>query len=281
MNRGPAVLRAGSGERPSVGVVIPCHNYGRFLPDAIDSVLRQTVRPRKVVVVDDGSTDCTQDSVQPYAGQVEYVYQPRRGANAARNRGLSAVDDLDYVVFLDADDRLLPTYIDRCLKEVEAGRGDFVYTQVRHFGQSDWVSSYPAWSLERLLESNYVHISALLPVATLREVGYHEGNKSGGMDWDLYLTLAGRGLRGSLVDEPLLEYRQHEGSIRMRLWSRRYQRHLIAARMVWRHRALYGASRAYGRIASEIWAAARELLMAQIKWARRLKARLLEHQGAR
>jgi glycosyltransferase involved in cell wall biosynthesis len=89
-----------------VSVVIPCFNQGHFLREALESVLAQTVAPREVVVVDDGSTDATATIASSYAG-VTCVRQPNRGLARARNRGLHESSG-EYVVFLDADDRLLP-----------------------------------------------------------------------------------------------------------------------------------------------------------------------------
>lgn len=269
------------GSHRRVAVVIPCHNYGRFLGEALDSVLAQTQPPTAVVVVDDGSEDDTPSVARRYAERgVAYIRQRRSGANAARNNGLRHVGAADFVVFLDADDRLHPDYIERCLDAVHIHGAAFAYTQVRHFGSSDWVSEYPVWSAERLLEENFVHISALLRVDLMRRFPYDERVRAGGMDWDLYLTLAQEGFFGVLVDAPLLEYRQHAESIRRKLWNRRYKRHLIAARLVWKHRQLYGP-RAYGRVVRELQASAREFGIGQTRRARLLKRRVQEALTAR
>jgi glycosyltransferase involved in cell wall biosynthesis len=89
-----------------ISVVIPCHNYGRFLGEAIESVLNQTYRRFDLIVVDDGSSDNTKEVANRYSG-VRYLHQDHRGLSEARNSGLSEANGA-YVVFLDADDRLLP-----------------------------------------------------------------------------------------------------------------------------------------------------------------------------
>ena len=89
-----------------VSIVIPCYNQARFLGDALDSVLAQTYTPREIIVVDDGATDDTAEVAARYGG-VRCVQQRNKGLPAARNAGLRASAG-DYVVFLDADDRLLP-----------------------------------------------------------------------------------------------------------------------------------------------------------------------------
>jgi glycosyltransferase involved in cell wall biosynthesis len=90
----------------SVSVVIPCYNQGRFLAEAVASAAAQGEFVSEIVVVDDGSTDET-PTVATRDGSVRYLRQQRRGLSEARNAGWRASSG-DYVVFLDADDRLLP-----------------------------------------------------------------------------------------------------------------------------------------------------------------------------
>jgi glycosyltransferase involved in cell wall biosynthesis len=89
-----------------VTVVIPCYNQARFLGEGIESALSQTYKNFEVVVVDDGSDDHTSEVAARY-GRVRLVRQENKGLSAARNRGF-AEGRGEYVVFLDADDRLLP-----------------------------------------------------------------------------------------------------------------------------------------------------------------------------
>ena len=84
--------------------VIPAFNAQLFIARAIDSVLSQTIRPKQMIVVDDGSTDDTATVIRQYAADgVEYVYQGNAGAASARNTGIRIAEG-QYVGFLDADD---------------------------------------------------------------------------------------------------------------------------------------------------------------------------------
>lgn len=93
-------------QAPLVSIVIPCHNQGAYLRQSIDSALQQTYPAVEVIVVDDGSSDDTGAVVRTYPS-VRHVTQRNLGAAAARNAGLRESRG-EYLIFLDADDRLLP-----------------------------------------------------------------------------------------------------------------------------------------------------------------------------
>jgi glycosyltransferase involved in cell wall biosynthesis len=110
----------------TVGIVVTTYNHAHFLGEALASVVTQTRPADEVVVVDDGSTDDPGDVVARFAG-VRLIRQPNRGLAAARNAGLTALAT-QYVVFLDADDRLEPDAIEAGLACFErAPESGFVY----------------------------------------------------------------------------------------------------------------------------------------------------------
>lgn len=86
-----------------ISVIIPTYNSDRFISEAIESVLQQTKKPDEIIVVDDGSTDDTQQTVEKFGGSIRYIYQENAGPAAARNRGLEAAKG-DLIGFVDADD---------------------------------------------------------------------------------------------------------------------------------------------------------------------------------
>jgi glycosyltransferase involved in cell wall biosynthesis len=105
-------------EAPLVSVVIPCYNQAQFLREAIEGVLAQTHPRVELVVVDDGSSDNTVDVVAHYP-RVRCVRQENRGVAEARNAGFRATSG-QYVLFIDADDRLTPKAVEahlRCFAE--------------------------------------------------------------------------------------------------------------------------------------------------------------------
>ena len=115
--RGPLEDRRVGG--PLVTVVIPCYNQAHFLGEAIESVLSQSYKNFEVIVVDDGSTDNTAEVAERYGERVRVVRQENQGLSGARNSGLGEAEG-EYVVFLDADDRLLPGALATGLQHLDA-----------------------------------------------------------------------------------------------------------------------------------------------------------------
>jgi len=95
--------------------VIVCHNQARSLREAVESVLGQTVSDLETIVIDDGSTDESPAVARDYP-QVRYLREESRGLAAARNVGIRESSGR-YLVFLDADDRLLPHALDAAIEE--------------------------------------------------------------------------------------------------------------------------------------------------------------------
>lgn len=118
-------------DRAKVLVVIPTHNRARILPEAIESVLSQDYPTKRIVVVDDGSEDGTAALCREYIerGFIEYVSKSNGGCASARNMGLQHIDSsIEYVCFLDSDDRQLPSFLNRAVALLEATpEADFCY----------------------------------------------------------------------------------------------------------------------------------------------------------
>ena len=95
---------------PLVSVIIPTFNCP-FLSGAINSVLTQTYDNFEIIIIDDGSTDSTRDTVENYHSKVKYIFQENEGVSSARNTGIRASVG-DYIAFLDADDVWLPTKLE-------------------------------------------------------------------------------------------------------------------------------------------------------------------------
>jgi len=101
----------------SIAVIIPTYNRSHTLRRALDSVNSQTVKPNEICVVDDGSTDETEQLLSRHYPQVNYVYQNNKGVSSARNAGVAFTRG-HWLAFLDSDDEWMPNKLERQLQEI-------------------------------------------------------------------------------------------------------------------------------------------------------------------
>ncbi|HBA66860.1 MAG TPA: hypothetical protein DCZ48_11915, partial [Methylococcaceae bacterium] len=99
----------------NISVVIPAYNSAEFIADAVNSILKQTRPITEIIIVDDGSTDNTQQIVEALPGPITYIKQPNQGPSAARNTGIKTANS-EWIAFLDADDQWTTDKIDKQLK---------------------------------------------------------------------------------------------------------------------------------------------------------------------
>jgi glycosyltransferase involved in cell wall biosynthesis len=232
----------------SVSVVIPCYNQSRFLREAIASAAAQRGLVPEIVVVDDGSTDET-PAVATRDGSVRYLRQERSGLSEARNAGWRASSG-EYVIFLDADDRLLPgaaaagleafrrwpriafvfghyelidehgsvlpTWRERRIGDDRTfATGDFelVLPDGRRAGRSSQPrrkSDYYAAMLRRNCIS--MHAAVVYRRAVLEETGGFDPRLSSLEDYDMYLRVT-RAHPVACHDEVVAQYRRHPAAM--------------------------------------------------------------------
>ncbi|MDP8935957.1 MAG: glycosyltransferase family 2 protein [Cyanobacteriota bacterium] len=98
--------------KPQVSVIIPVYNGDRYIVQAVESALSQTFTDLEIIVVDDGSSDRTQQVLQPYLDRIRYIYQENQGVGVARNRACELAHG-KFLAFLDADDYFLPSKLEK------------------------------------------------------------------------------------------------------------------------------------------------------------------------
>lgn len=205
-----------------VAVIIPCFKQARFLGEAIESALLQTCPPAEVIVVDDDSPDDTAAVVARYS-RVKYIRQPNQGVSAARNTGIRATA-AKYVVFLDADDRLLPHHLETCL-EAFRRRPDVAFV----CGDYRWFGAEGTWHVHAcdprpdyygtLLRFNFIGppIAVMIRRNVLLQVGGFRRGIESVEDYDLYLRIA-RTYPIHCHHTVIAEYRRH-GTQASRNWA--------------------------------------------------------------
>ena len=200
---------------PLVSVVIPSYNHAQFLAEAIESVLSQDYDRLELVVVDDGSTDGTPAIVANYP-TVRYLAQENRGLAAARNAGLALCGG-ELVVFLDADDRLLPGAIGTGAR-VMAGNPALGFTAgYSRFITREGIAQSTLQPVRggddayvALLRRNSIRNPAMVMFRrdVIDEVGGFDSTVDACADYELYLRIS-RDHPVAFHDQVVAEYRKH------------------------------------------------------------------------
>jgi len=200
-----------------VTVLIPCFNLGRYLDEAVDSVLAQTFTDFEILIVDDGSTDPeTKHLLADYRRpRTQVIRTERRGLAAARNLAIERARGR-YLSALDADDRLHPRFLEKTFGALEADADlTFASTWLRVFGDEDWLWRPQSCDLPTLLAECTVMTAAVVRKAAVVAVGGYDGGMPapGFEDWDLWLSLVEAGSSGIILPEVLFDYRRRAGSM--------------------------------------------------------------------
>jgi CTP:molybdopterin cytidylyltransferase MocA len=204
---------------PLVSVIIPCFNQGHFLAEAIESALAQSYRPLEIVVVDDGSSDDSAQVARRYAG-VKLIRQPNRGLSAARNAGLEASAGA-YLVFVDADDRLLGEALQAGVNDLaEHPECAFVYGHYRLIAADG--APLPSAEGRRVGADHYLemlrancigmHATVMYRRAVFNDVGGFDTTLGACEDYDLYLRITRR-FAVHCHAAVVAEYRQHDANM--------------------------------------------------------------------
>jgi glycosyltransferase involved in cell wall biosynthesis len=205
-----------------VSVIVPALNVAPFVDDAVRSLLGQSLVPREIIVVDNGSTDATRDRLASYGDRITVVEIATRGASTARNAGLRTARS-EFVAFQDADDVSLPERLERQSRVLEADPDaalvycaiDYVEEDGRPTGRRFDCSDYRRRGFQGLLflRNRIPTTSAVLARRSiLLDAGGFDERLSHNEEYDLWLRLAGRHPVACL-DEPLVQYRLHRGNI--------------------------------------------------------------------
>ncbi len=209
------LLRLKNGSTLPWNVVIPCHNYGRYLSEAVESVLANDA-DYEVHIVDDASSDETPKVATALAQQHPNVKYLRNGIKCgpgySRNRGIEAAEST-FVVLLDADDRLGPNYLFQAAK-VLLNDADVANPDAILFGATNerWVVP-ESTTLRMLLTRNSVHYCSAFRRDFWSQVGGIDERMQCWMDYEFWIRLAASGARIQGLHGDHFFYRQHGANL--------------------------------------------------------------------
>ena len=262
----------------AVTVVITSYNQGPLIREAVESALSQTVRPERIIIVDDGSDeqtsvdvlsaildDCRHGALDTGGVAVDFIDQVNAGPSAARNRGIAAAET-PFVVVLDGDDRLMPTFIERTLPLLTVDDSMVASSAwLRTFGVLDSVIQPTGGDAGAFVSHNCCPATCMIRRSAWERCGgYDESMRSGFEDWDFFLSLLESGLAGGvgeddadgtgdigdagdakedaahigIVSEPLIEYRTAPASSNVTSMTKRLD---LMRYLINKHHDLYTA----------------------------------------
>lgn len=210
---------------PRVSVVITCYNYAHYLSQSIDSVLSQTCQDYEIIVVNDGSTDNTDEIISRFLSdpRVQYISQANIGQAKAKNVGIKHSRG-EYIAFLDADDYWHREKLQKQLPLFSNEKVGVVYSKTQHVDESGkYLNSKPSrrflkpkagFVYKNFLFDNFVPFSSsIVRKACLEACGIFDESLSMGIDWDLWLRISTQ-YEFCYVNEALLFYRiGHSGQM--------------------------------------------------------------------
>lgn len=193
-----------------VSVIMPCYNDGKYIKEAIESVKKQTYPEWELIIIDDGSDD--EETVKIIESieddRITVLHTEHLRPAGARNHGIKHAKG-KYILPVDSDDKIDPTYMEKAVKKIEADEKlGVVYCEADLFGEKSGKWDLPAYSFDKMLLDNVVFVTALFYKTDWEKLGGFNTNMAAGMeDYDFWLGILGLGREIYQIPEILFHYR--------------------------------------------------------------------------
>lgn len=186
-------------ENVLISIIIPLYNQGVFIEETLDSVFASTFTNFECVVINDGSTDASEEIVLNYTrkeSKIRYFFKENGGLSSARNFGIEKARG-NYIMPLDADDIISPIYMEKFVEILkEFPEVDLVYGNAVFFGDLNKSWNLPKYNYSKLLFGNQIYCSSIYKKIIFFENGGYDLNMRDGFeDWDFLI----RSLEGKIV----------------------------------------------------------------------------------
>lgn len=198
-----------------VSVIIPCYNQGEFLEECLISVFDSSYADLEVIVVNDGSTDNSNETIQQLQNQFNFIYinQENAGPSNARNQAIKVASGT-YILPLDADDKIGKDYIGKAVEILSTNpQIGIVYCNAEFFGELYGKWSLPDFDLQLMLARNLIFNCGLYrKIDYFKTQGYNDNMRDGWEDWDFWLSLLELNLKVHRLEEVGFYYRKRSNS---------------------------------------------------------------------
>lgn len=229
--------------QPLVSVVIATYNMGQYISQAVESVLNQSWNNLEVIVVDDGSTDNTEEVMQQFCGNAKVIYikNENQGQPRAKNCGIKNTKG-DFIAFCDADDLWEPNKLEVQMPLFSSPKIGVVYSEINNINQHGERVTRPNNEkrcsgnvIEQLLLENFVPFgTAVMRKACVAQNGMFNEQYRMGIDWDLWLRYS-LDWEFAFTAEPTYIYRIWDGQMSNNYRGRYKHAHLILQNFIAQH----------------------------------------------
>lgn len=207
---------------PLVSICIPTYNRKGYLKETLESVFAQTYKDYEVVIVDDGSTDGTEEMIKHLGYNTRYHRQENAGDAAARNKLIELAAG-KYITFLDSDDLLMPDAVERMTTVMQQEAEPVIvygpYLRIDQRGSvigKDKRRLYSGFVTKHLFQDVFIHsCGSMFPKNALKEAGGFDTSLRVCSDYDLWLRLSLK-YRFLALSEPTFKRRRHPGNLTVR-----------------------------------------------------------------
>lgn len=200
-----------------VSIIVPCYNQQNYIKDTLLSVINQTYQNWECIIVNDGSTDNSLDIILPFTemdNRITVLNQDNQGLANSRNNGIKKSNG-KYILALDSDDIISPTYIEEIISAFNFDSElKVVYTLADRFGYYREKWYLPEYSYEMELFQNCIYCSAIYKRVDYEKTqGYNSNMKFGYEDWDFWLSLLNENDKVLCINKCLFHYRSKKESM--------------------------------------------------------------------
>jgi len=191
----------------TISVIIPMYSYGKYLDEAIQSVLNQTVKPHEIICVSDGAKDNSVEIARKYP--VKIIEKENGGLASARNAGIKEATG-NYIMSFDSDDILRPQAIEKHMEL--ADENSIVTLPLMAFGTENYTARPREATIPILLKTNCIYSNSVFPKKMWTEIGgfdEHPTMRKGYEDRLFWLEALGKGYKSVIGDYVALLWRRH------------------------------------------------------------------------
>ena len=210
-----------------ISVIIPTYNRCDLLKRAINSVIKQTITPKEIIIVDNGSTDQTYQMVSSLFPEINYFIEKKRGVSAARNKGILESKS-KWIAFLDSDDTWKPTKLE---KQMEFSIFNQDKYRIIHTDENWYRNKKFLNQLKKHKKSggnifkNSLQLCCISPSSVVlkkqifEEYGLFDENLEVCEDYDMWIRITSKEEVGFLDSPLVLKYGGHSDQLSKKFWG--------------------------------------------------------------